>query len=975
MPGLAVAFFYVELIFIGIVRLIRSSPFSNSLMAMFFAAMLLLTATAHPAKSDPDSSPAPIEEVLVLGSQIPRPSYQNQNPVIVIPRAEIQRLGATTLSEFLTRHPQFGFAEGSGTNRIALLSSDRIGRGTVNLRGLGAKRNLVLVNGKRLGPSGADGIVDINQIPAAMVERVEVLTGGASSSYGSDAMSGVVNVILRSDVRELEFASGFKRSDRGDGEEWSVSLSGGTEFAGGRGSVSGFLDYTDRSAIPMRSRAFSSLNIEDNWTTGRLEPMGTGAIPGNRTLGQTWLDGQFHFNGLKFDADGNPQLYNDPDDSFAEMNQYLDLSPSMERVTAGGRLDYRFGDRLGLHLDLLASNTQTQPGRSPASVYRPFLINLDSPLLTPATRRAFTDTYDPDGRGFAVIPMGYRAVEVGTRDFPFTRDAVRLSGGLHGSWKDSSAWRISYGYSDRSMEKLMKNGVSIPRLQQALLVNPETGDCFDTEGGCAPAQIFGAGRLSSLAADFIRAEDLRNMETTKQQVAQFNANSIWSWRGLDMPFAFGLEWRQDSVDYQPDPLLTAQAVTSFQGTRPVKGRIDVAEAYIEILVPIARDMPWIKRLELEAGLRFSNYSHAGDNWTYKGGLDWRVSDAWSLQGMYQRAVRAPNLIEYYDEYRELRNASNDPSAPYDPCSASESPGSLPGAVSTCIAQGIPADILASYEADRTYLRGYASSGNTDLQVETADTFTASMAWQPEQLPGMKASIGFYRININDVISFLDSGSVLNFCFYGQNTESLCEDVKRAPSGDIDLLLGGYKNLGELNTSGYDLNFSYNMSVAGLGSADAQLSFRVQANQTLKSEVDLYWRPPFRCEGKFGYPCIGFDTPDQRLLANVVYDTGPLTAALSWRWIGSVESNFPLYIELQTGSRDITSEVSEISSTSYWDATLEFRLGKRGQVILGVINLSDQQPPLMGDLQVNANTNGSTYDVVGRRYHAAFRWRF
>jgi iron complex outermembrane receptor protein len=932
----------------------------------------------------PDDAAREMEVVYVTGTRITRRDYASPSPVYTVSGEDIRLQGLPTLETVLNRLPQFSPSYGRTNNYYSGGEIDS----PVNLRGLGANRNLVLLDGRRLGPSGTSGVINLNSLPAVMVERIEVLSGGASAVYGSDAMSGVVNFITRRDFEGLELSGNYEISDEGDADVWSVNAAGGLSFAGGRGHVSGFLDYYEREPLMASERDFSSRLLTDDayanyWgdldapITGSFSPWGSYSTPeGLLPIGAIY-DGEWAM--VSLNDDGTPRAAYIPDDLYDYAPDYR-LQGELERFSGRVVASYQFSDRLQGRIELLGSHHEDSQLWSAAAGETWLQVNLDNPILTPETRQLFADNYQYYDDGMAEIFLMRRFSELGARSrhVDWERDNWRVSTALDGLLASGWTWQFSYDYIDQTKDGTFHGGVHIPRLQQALLVDPATGECFDTSDGCVPADVFGAGRLSADAVNFLRAPNSADhSEVTTHQLSLFAEGEVSTGLALPMSLGLGLDLRSEDGSYKPGAELLEGNVWGFPQLTAADGDYDMAEVYIEAYLPLLRDTDLAKELSLEAGLRYSDHSVADDIWTWKTGLSWSPREALRLRAMFQRAVRAPNLEEMYlTTVDQVYPAGPLPEDVRDPCSADKDPIGN-GYKDLCVAQGIPADQVGTWEADPLYQRTHSFGGSQDLDPEEADTLTVGFVWQPDQFEDLSVALDWYRIEIDDAIEWMSSDDAMDTCFeVGQVNSEYCQSFNRVADGNIDRQRGTFRNLAKLTAEGVDLQADYGFEAPG--SVPGRLRLSLLANWNAETSFQTTDRSPeYRCEGRFGSPCnlASLGTfPEFRTVTTLAYDYREFTVQFLWHWIDEVENAWLSYPEswLEPGGK---LAADRIDSTSYYDLNTSWQLTPDVRLIAGIINLTDEDPPLYGAQSIWFNTDPSMYDTLGRRYHVAVHWHF
>ena len=508
-------------------------------------------AVAQSATSEDDT----IEEIVVTGSRILRRDLTSISPLTTIERSDIELSGRLTMEEVLNRMPQIAPDFGRTSNNP--------GNGTarINLRGLGAGRTLVLVNGRRLAPSGVGSAVDVNNLPQALVERVEVITGGAAAVYGADAVAGVVNFITRDDFEGLSLEGSFGITDAGDAQTRELSATYGQAFADGRGQVTLFANLLERDALFAGDRSFTREALEED-LQGNLFPGGSFRAPELVIFAPADLGNGPVFP--IFDPDGNPRAFDDPADryNFAPVN-YLQIP--LRRWSAGLLADVELGESLVAYTELSFANNASRLNLAPVPAGGLLTVNTDNPLLTVATQSVLTNSF-ASGPGLATFPYGRRMNEVGARITRQDRDYLRGIIGLRGDLFENWSFDSWFGITDASESEAFENDVSASRFAQGLLVDPATGQCRDPSGGCVPVNPFGAGNISSEAADFLRVTGVENTTERTQTVAGLfvTGTAMENWAG-PVDVAVGLTWRRDQGDFEADDVLFSGDTLGFRG--------------------------------------------------------------------------------------------------------------------------------------------------------------------------------------------------------------------------------------------------------------------------------------------------------------------------------------------------------------------------------------------------------------------------
>lgn len=922
------------------------------------------------AQDDSTSNEPAVEEIVVTGSRLVRRDFNAPSPISTLDREVLAASGQATLEESLNQMPQiqpdFGRASnnpGDGTARI-------------NLRDLGAGRSLVMLNGRRLAPSGVGGAVDVNNIPKALIDRVEIITGGATTVYGSDAIAGVANFITRDDLDGFAIDTSYYVTEVGDSDTFDINVTYGHNFD--KGNLTLYAGYYDRQETFASERDFTKVVLVDTWE-GTVVESGSGTIPAGRVLSPQMDLGNGPVR-VMFDTNGDPVEYNAATDfyNYAPVN-YLQIP--LRRVSGGAMFRYDLSSRVELYAELqFADNSATQNlAPVPASGF--FDINADNPVLTPATRQAFIDNLPPTGPGLLGLAFSRRMLDLGPRtiviDREYSRFVAGLRGELGGTW-DFDAW-ATYTKGDEVATFL--NDASSSRMQQGLLVDPVTGECFDTSGGCVPLNLFGEGNLSAEGLDFIRFDPFTNLTSRTQKLvsAFVRGNPFDSWAG-PVNVALGVEWRSDSGNYKADDALFSDDTLGFLADASVNGSESVKEIYVEAAVPLLEGHKVAEYLGIELGARYSDYDHAGGVNTWKFGGEWALPIPLRFRAMFQRSVRAPNLAEAFTE-QGLQQSSfvGSTNSSNDPCSASNDPvaGGIGGA---CVASGIPQSQLGIYEAGLGVPTDYIFGGNPNLIPETAETFTAGMVFDFDWLQGVQVSVDYFDLQVDDTIGGLDAALA---CYDVANTSNaFCENITRDPvTYDVIEVYEPNINRGLLEVEGIDTQISLESDLpAGMALFDgsAGLSIDLVWTHMLKNTYqETVFGSVIDCAGTFAWPCQeNRDTstyPTDRVMLGTTYHSGDFDVRLSARWIAEVENGLTRN-GFVYGLTDLDLGNPIGKAKTYLDLGAGYRINDHVSGRLTITNLTETSPALVTEVWAG-NTDPTIYDVFGRSYSLSLSMEF
>lgn len=919
-----------------------------------------------------------IEQIVVTGSRISRPDLQEASPIQTIGTEEIALQGTANVENILNTLPQ---VVGSTTQ-----ASNNPGGGvaTVNLRNIGSQRTLVLVDGRRYISYDTDQVVDLNTIPTALIERVDVVTGGRSAVYGSDAMAGVVNFVMKNNFEGVALDTGYEISDQGDGARSHISGTVGGNFADDKGNAVLFADWTRRDSVYADARSFTKRALQEfGDSSGDVTFGGSSSIPGAR-LRVTGLNAALGFGGtdVKFDSIGAASRYVGATDAynFAPTNF---LQVPQERYTVAGMAHYEINEHFKPYMEAQFVNNRVdnELAATPIGSATPgvasrggLLVHVYSPFFDTATRNALIGL-DTDGDGYVASGnWGKRLEEVGSRQSQFDRSAYRVVGGMKGNiWGD---WNYdAYFMKARTTNNTIQNGnVAISKFLAGVktaFLNPNTGQVqatpwnisgLDNGGagtlvcatgapaGCVPVNMFGPGRISGDAADYLKIGTINSEFAETQVVSASVVNSnLFDWGAGPIGLAFGWENRQEKGAFQPDQFLSSGDVAGFNPGLPTKGQYSVSDLYLEVNVPLIADIVAINKLEFNGAVRMSDYSNSvGNVTTYAAGLVYEPIKGIGLRAQYQRAIRGPSISELY-----LGNTVSFDGA-VDPCTSGPvTVGS--DLYNACLATGVPASqIGVPFGAGSSYPA--TQGGNPNLSEETSDTYTIGVVIQPTFIDNFVTTIDYYNIKIDDVIATVGAQNTVDAC-YTYGVASYCNLITRDSSGEFQAFEDLNQNAAKLETEGVDLQMTYNLDLLG----NSNLAFSLLGTYVLKNDYTPIVGLPIvnECAGAFGRSC-GEPDPEWRHNFRTTWTTGPFTASVMWRHLGEVTDDDPGY----------TYYREKFDAIDYFDLALGFDFNESVKLTVGVDNAMDKEPQLgastqqLGNVQ-QSNTYPATYDVLGR----------
>lgn len=955
------------------------------------------TAAAQSAQPADDVKGAPsTPEIIVTGSRIARQDYVAQSPIVTTSKAAVENSGVPTVDAYLLQLPQFQPGTGGYTN----VSSGGLGVGqaTLNLRGLGAVRTLVLLDGRRLEPGNAQSVIDINTIPTSALSGVEAITGGASATYGSDAIAGVVNFKLRRKFEGLEVSGQLGVSSRGDAPTRQFSFIAGSKFAGGAGSIMLAGEYADRQPIGYRDRAFSNPtgNLAAQTQNGYYAPTGTnlptqaavntlfgsygyaaGAVPRTANFGVNVDNSLFRSGapGTNYKAYGDPCIVNNGAAGFGYDGQCTNnLQNGLKRYAFLARAEYQVSPALtfyaqGQFAHSLARGQGSHPQATPFGAAG-LTVPVTNPFI-PADLRALLASRPDPNASFIYVK---RVTELGPRAFTSATDTYQALVGAQGRIGGDWDYDLYYSHGNtHATNRTVSGAVSVSALQR--LLNAADGGASLCTGGY---NIFGPGVSSASCQAYIGRDTVTITNISQDEVAGSLSGSVFRLPAGPVKLAVTANYRRNTYRTDPDPAIQAGDIGAVVAVQPTRGSINVAEVAGEILVPILADKPLFQSLNLGAGYRYSHYNLSGGVSTYKINFDWRVFSPLLLRGGYQKAVRAPNIGELFLPPGGVVANIGAPPASGDPCDVRSSfrTGANANAIrGLCLAQGIPGAIIDSYNQANVGIPSQ-TQGNTGLSPELARSYTLGAVIQPGFLGNafsrMSLSIDYYNIRITNTIATLGVQTTFNKCFNADgsnptysNSNFYCSLLSRNTlNGQISNSIQPLLNLGGYRTDGLDMQFDWNLPLEALGAKSnaGSLTFNLTANYLHKFEIQQL--PGAAFQNFTG--TIGADTYARwKLAGSFSYEVGPVQFGLRWRHISAFRD-----------SSVVTNPASTIAgppAVDYFDLFGRVRVSERYEFRLGVTNLGDRQPPQVGSLA--GFTNAGVYDIIGRSFYAGFRARF
>ncbi|HET9397433.1 MAG TPA: TonB-dependent receptor, partial [Sphingomicrobium sp.] len=968
------------------------------------------------------------------------PNLESASPVTVVSSQEVKLAGTTRTEDLINSLPQVFATQGSN------ISNGASGTATISLRGLGSVRSLVLVNGKRLqaGDTG-NPVADINFIPAVMIKRVDVLTGGASSVYGADAVAGVVNFIMDTTFTGFRIdgqASVFNHKNRGQNDivaaneargfdyprGWStnggaqdISAMFGAAFDDGRGHVTAYATYRTQDAVLQSTRDFSYCALNGRSQAAiNANPFSRFSCSGSFTshtgtflqyepvfddLTQQWVAGDFQ------------DIWQVIGDEFVtgytvfNFNPYNYFQRPNERYNLGAFADYEISPAFKPYLEAMFMDDTTDAVIAPSGdFFSTTRLACDNALLTPeqlerlcvegpfGPKTTFVDSLNGmQDVEQAFVYIGRRNVEGGGRQDVLNHNAFRLVGGMRGDVARGISYDAYYQYGQTRRNEHYLNDFSATRLARAIdavavldgeIVAPGTPGatvmCRATFTGidpnCVPWNIFQEGQVTPEALQYLQTPGFQE-GIIKEKIAHADVTIVGDEYGMRLPWAesgiginVGAEYRKEFLDFVVDEAFRTGDLSGQGGpTLPVRGEFDVRELFAEVQIPIVQEN-FIHDFNINAGYRFSNYHVAGNSFntdTYKIAGELAPVPDIRMRGSYNRAVRAPNIVELFSPQGLGLSGT------VDPC-AGPTPEASPA---ECALTGVTAAQYGTIAPNPANQYNALFSGNPNLLPEVADTYTLGVVLQPRFIPGLAITVDYWNIKIKNLIGSPSFAGVFDDCFSGN--AAACAQIQRAPgTGSLWLGSQGFVRLPNQNfeglglfTEGFDFQGNYSRRLGGLG------TLNVAFVGTLVEKLGT----PFDDEP--GTYSGSTPSPKWRHTMRVGL-TMPNGIGISTRWRHFSGVNCRPEIDPETGGpfdsgcgridrpTTIIPANLRLSSRDYFDLTLSARLAQRLNLRMGVNNIFDRDPPVAGQQTIpagfgNGNTYPQVYDALGRYLFAGF----
>ena len=879
-------------------------------------------ASAQSAPWSPEATAQPEttgDDIVVTGTRIAVPGLTASSPINSTSEQQIKLQSAQTIEDFSTKIPQL-----SGGVRQGSQGSDAFGAQVLELRNFGQSRSLVLIDGTRAAPFSFRNSVDANAIPASLIKRVDVLTGGAAAVYGADAVAGVVNFILNDDYKGLRGTAISRLSVHG-GAQYGGSLMMGTGL-GESGNLVVAADYTQRGGVRAGQRDWAAT---PNQTIPSIGGVFTDVASGRR---------------FGFTDDG---AFTTSPSATSNISASYPLISPLRRINVAALYKYAITPQIELYGRAMFTNARTEetgtPGAAPASVNRTVGISATNPFLTDAIRNQLTFV-----NGVAQVNVSRSLAELGLITYATERNTLQFQSGLRGALTDAMRWNV-YAQYGRSTESSLISG-------DGLVTNAAGANTFastvNTVNIFGPRQPGLAAALGSPINGFDRKRD----QFVTAATINGSLADLFALPAGPIGFAVGVEYRRETASITQDSaLLTGN--TYRQGVQAAySGAFDVRELYGEVLVPLIHDTPLIRKLAVGGAYRLSDYNLFGTHGTWKVEGNWEVDRNLRVRGTYQRVLRTPNFGEFAATTSSLPLSSLvtvdrlRPRYGGDPCVLGT------GDAAQCKRLGAPA-VGSTNSNAASYLTGnYYYGGNPAIQPETGYTTTAGAVFTPTFVPGLNVTVDYYNLDLRGAVGVIQPIAAITSCYITNPTAGnpLCALVTRNANGSFADAFVNNQNLGRLLQRGFDIGASYTLRADWLAGTRLRASYQgnivtsylIQANSTVSA---------VQCKGTFGATCSSDGTtlvqPAYRHTAGIGWLLDKGVIQFDWQRIGKVRSS-------AAGSTETIAAQNTFDLSASYDFTPHVTMG------FGANNVFDKSPPRVSSGGV-FNTFPDTYDILGR----------
>jgi outer membrane receptor protein involved in Fe transport len=902
---------------------------------------------AAPETPAPATAPISDRDIIVTGSRVKRDGYDAPTPLTVVSQDAINKAAPANLADYVNQMPQLSPSQ---TSRVGNgnTSTGVNGLNLLDLRGLGPNRTLVLVDNQRVAPSTQTGAVDVNNIPTALIKRVDIVTGGASAAYGSDAVAGVVNFIIDRTFTGIKANVNGSSTSRGDNKGYDASIALGKSFAGGKGHMLFSFEHEHQDGVDFldaKSRNWyraTYLVPNPTYKAGNGQPRQIVATNVNyNNVSQGGVITTTALKGTNFGAGGatSPFQYGTIAGNFMlggntwNEGNAIALSPRIDRNNAWGRLSYELSDSISASFEGSFGSSSAVNSAAYQRYAGNLTMSANNAFLPAAIRQqAAAAGVNSFGYGYSTYDLGRPVSDITRKNY---RAVASLEGKLGGGW----TWNAYYQYGHTDLNISLLNTTNVANFANAIDAVSSGGQtvCRSTltnpSNGCVPLNIFGYGVASSAAIGYVKGTAWQKQGITEQvTAASISGEPIHSWAG-PVSLAAGIEHRSESANAVGDPL--SQTNGWYTGNyKTNSGGYNVTEGFAETVVPLLRSDK-LGKSDFNGAVRVTSYSTSGMVTTWKAGLTYEPIPDIKLRAVVSRDIRAPSISELY------------------------------------IAGATQATDVADPVKGVTVRTTAVSNGNTNLRPEKADTLSLGAVFRPRFLPGFSASVDYYNIRLKDAITTLAVADIVNRCAAGE--AAICNYVTRDSGGNITSILRIPVNLATLRVRGLDFDASYRMDAAKIiPGLQGSFSLHFLATRALNY---AYTNAGNTTEfvGENGGPNATYPIPKLRTYTTLGYDGEKGSFQATMRGVSS-----GVYDNTWKSGVDIDNNT--IAGATYFDLAGSYNVWgsgpRKAELYFKVENLMDKDPPVAAGIASSTlQTNPVLYDTLGRNFRVGVRVRY
>ncbi|MFC3032772.1 TonB-dependent receptor domain-containing protein [Pseudoalteromonas fenneropenaei] len=978
----------------------------NSLNRITTTILATVAVTSVSAAFADPKNDTEIERVAVTGSRILSIEAGSPSPVTVIDKDFILASGATDISELLNKLPSMAPGLSSGTSNY----NGNAGMSTQDLRGQGTKRTLTLVNGRRhVGSIPGESTVDMSSIPTGLIERIEILTGGASSIYGADAVAGVVNIITKKDYvgSSLNVSTGI--TSRSDGEKAGLNFLHGLNFDDNKGNTTFYFSYNKENEVNAKDRPYTNSNwayypnpehlaLRKKLLAEGMSPNEVTDITDNDDIPNNLMARRYSITAspttvvfiggaaYTFNPDGSMrpvklgksgELYRpengltgvQTDEGGEQLGAYefQRLQVPVEKLMFNNTINYEFDSGILFTMDSKYVKTKSESRVFPASLYGSVPLSRDNAFIQ-SDLAAKMDEFN-----MTSLPIARHFTEMGAQGNDFERDVYQIVAALQGDFNDNWRWEFyaQYGkatadsttinsyYEDRWLASfdavLDTNGNAVCRASIDSSAAPTAGNDYSN---CVPHDVFKP--MTQEVLDYIGLEHTSS-QSQSQHVFHFNTSGdLFELPAGPLAVSVGVEYRKEKSATNPSEVFRQGIGQSYAIVKPVVGSYDVKDVFAEFNIPLLADMTFAKNLDLNVSARSAHYSEAGQNTSWNLGTVWKPIDDITLRVSRSRSARAPNINEQFTTEGQGFEWL------YQPCSQNRIKTAEAHVVENCKKLGV--NVFTNADGETTSdIRWYqpgniVTSGNKELEVETANTLTAGVVLAPEAIENLEVTFDYWDIKLDGLIDMFNVPTVVDACVEQTSLDNqFCKLLTRLPNGIITDVELKTLNLNQRRTSGLDIITNYKLDAfggqIGLNSIVQKLIRRdIQTDPTLDLEPT---------KGLFAFP-------EWKATLSLSYQNELFRIGSSTRYVGKQKRR-------QTYNASIASPF-ETPSVIYTDLTASYFYSDKLRFNLGTNNVFDKKTPQMPDAYSGGGnyylgTEGGLFDTLGRTYFANLNWTF